>query len=114
MKRETLFALVYLHPQATLDTKLPPEFPGVGGLMLDLCLFYWERIHENKSWIIDLFSAFLQVCGQLRTWQRRKEWLWETSSQTGGSVWGSSKALLEGIEVFFPIMCTSYEKFLCH
>lgn len=75
-QRRTLFAVMCLGPQATVDTELPPEFLGVDGLMqyLNLCLFYWERIHEKKSWITDLLSAFLQVCGQLRTWQRRKEW----------------------------------------
>ena len=75
-QRKTLFAVTRLGPQAILDTELPPEFPGVDGLMqsLDLCLFYWDRIHANKSWITDVFSAVLQVWGQLRSWQRRKEW----------------------------------------
>lgn len=54
--KERLFAVMHLGPWSILDTELPPEFPGVDGLMqlLDLSLFYWERVHENKSRICSL------------------------------------------------------------
>lgn len=35
-QRKTLFAVLYLGPQTILDTDLPPEFPGVDGLMQSL------------------------------------------------------------------------------
>lgn len=117
-QRKTLITVMHLSTQAIPDTELPPEFRGVDGIMqsLDLCLFCWERIHENKLWIQTCSLLFSRCVG---SWGHDKggrngAWLWETSSQTGGSVWGSLKELLGSIVVFFHVTCTFHEKFLCY
>lgn len=72
-------------------------------------------LRELMRTIHGLQTCSWHFCRCVGSWgqdkgERNSAWLWKTRSQIGGSVWGSSKELLE----IFYIIYISHEKFFWH